>query len=100
MPKAARIGDSVATGHGCDATTTIQGNLQGTVRVEGKLLAVRGDILAPHTILSGTVCVPHTAYTSSGSSSVSAHGIAVCRVGDAADAGSITSGASTVNIGG
>lgn len=100
MPAAARKGDTVATGHDCDATTTIKGTLQTTVRINGLIAAVSGDPLDAHTILSGTVCVPHSANVNAGSSTVRFGGISAARVGDSADAGSITSGSSDVNIGG
>lgn len=100
MPAAARIGDSVATGHACDTTTTIAGISQSTVRINSIIAAVRGDALAAHTILVGTVCVPHGANVNAGSSTVRISGIPAARVGDSADAGSIISGSANVTIGG
>ena len=103
MPAAALAENvsSTTTGHACDATTTIQGTLQSTVRIEGTIGAVKGDPLAPHTILSGTICVDHPGtVVNVGSSTVRLGGIAAARVGDGADAGAITSGAGTVSIGG
>ena len=102
MPAAALAQNvsQTTTGHGCDTVTTVQGALQTTVKIEGTLASVQGDVLAPHTILSGVVCVPHVANVNAGSSTVRIGGIAAARVGDSADAGNITSGAGTVTIGG
>lgn len=102
MPAAALAEDTstVNTGHGCNGTTTVRGTLQTTVRINGIIAAVKGDVLTPHTILSGLVCVPHTAYVNAGSSTVKIAGIPAARVDDSADAGTITSGSGNVNIGG
>lgn len=102
MPAAARAQDidTISTGHACDGTAQIRGTLQSSVFINGNLAAVDGDLIAPHTILSGGVCVPHTAYVNEGSSSVFFEGIAAARVGDSADAGSIITGSSDVFIGG
>ncbi|MCG7944798.1 MAG: PaaR repeat-containing protein [Candidatus Thiodiazotropha taylori] len=93
MEKIARIGDSIATGHGCDATSTIAGG-SSNVFAEGVGVSRQGDAIAPHTIEAGDQCVPHTAVINSGSSTVFANGIPLARVDDSADAGKITSGAS------
>ena len=91
---------AVTTGHACDATTTILGTLVSTVRINNTIAAVNGDLLAPHTILAGISCVPHTANVNVGSSTVRIENIAAARVGDSADAGAITSGSNNVSIGG
>lgn len=100
MPAAARAQnqDTVSTGHPCDATTTIQGTLQTNVYFDQFLAAVQGDVLAPHTYLVGGSCIPHTAYVNEGSPNVFINNIAVARVGDSADQGSIITGSSTVII--
>jgi uncharacterized Zn-binding protein involved in type VI secretion len=100
MPEAARIGDSVSTGHGCDATTTIAGALQSTVFINGIKAAVDGDALAAHTILSGSVCVPHSAVVNNGSQTVFIEGIKAARKDDSADADKITGHSTNVYIGG
>jgi uncharacterized Zn-binding protein involved in type VI secretion len=100
MPAAARLGDPTTTGHACDATTTILGALVSTVRINNIVAAVNGDLLAPHTILAGISCVPHTANVNVGSSTVRIENIAAARVGDSADVGAITSGSNNVSIGG
>ena len=98
MPAIARAEnvDTISTGHGCDATAQIAGTLQTTVYVNGTLAAVKGDAIAPHTILSGAVCVPHSAVVNAGSPNVFFGGIAVARLGDSADAGQIISASANV----
>jgi len=99
MPDAARIGDPITTGHGCDGTSTIKGNLQSKVKIEGIVASVVGDPIEDHTILSGSTCIPHVATVTGKSSKVKFGGKYAARVGDAADAGTITSGSSKVTIG-
>ena len=99
MAAVARIGDIVNSGHACDTVTTI---LSGStnVFVEGVGVARSTDPLSPHTILAGTVCVPHPGtVVNRGSSTVFVNGLSIARVGDSADLGNITSGASTVFAG-
>lgn len=104
MPAAARVGDTVNTGHGCSVTVPIVNTTQTKVKINGILAAVIGDPLAPHTILIDGNCVPHEdpAVTKvlSGSSLVSIEGKAAARVGDLADLGSIITGSPNVIIGG
>lgn len=92
--------DTINTGHACDSTATIQGNLQSKVFIGGNPVAVVGDAIAPHTILVGDDCVVHAAVISGGSSKVFISGIGVARVGDSADAGSVATGSSNVSAGG
>jgi uncharacterized Zn-binding protein involved in type VI secretion len=99
MPAAARLGDTISTGHGCDATSTIAGALISKVKIDGIIAAVIGDAIAAHTILSGPSCVPHSATVGGSSSKVKFQGIYAARVGDGADGGSITSGSPDVIIG-
>lgn len=98
MPAVARIGDPFATGHPCDASSTIA---EGSPDVFANGIAVSrvGDRSAVHDILSGAVCVPHAAPIASGSGTVFVNGIALARVGDAIDAGSITGGSGDVFAG-
>ena len=100
MPEAARIGDSVSTGHGCDATTSIAGSLQSTVFINGVKAAVDGDALAAHTIPSGAACVAHSAVVNNGSETVFIEGIKAARKDDSADADKITGHSPNVYIGG
>ena len=74
--------DTVSTNHGCDPTTTCEGN-SGSVFVEGIGVHRRGDATALHTILVGVSCVPHTAPIAVGSTSVFANGKGIARKGDA-----------------
>lgn len=99
MALCARVGDSVATGHLCDATTTLA-FANHNVNAQGANALRRGDATVTHEILEGIVCVPHVETIKAGSSKVTIGGIPAARLGDACDAGSITSGASKVNIGG
>lgn len=102
MPAVARSQnrDTITTGHPCSATAPIAGTLQTKVFVNGTLGAVKGDPIAPHTILAGSSCVPHSAVVNAGSSKVFFVGIAAARIGDSADAGVIISGSSNVFAGG
>lgn len=102
MPAVARAEntDNISTGHACDGIAAIAGTLQTKVIVNGKIGAVKGDPIAPHTILAGDICVPHSAVINAGSSRVFFAGIAAARIGDSADAGSVISGSSNVFAGG
>lgn len=91
MPAIARIGDTITTGHGCDSTALI-GEGSPDVFCNNIGVAREGDAIAPHTILSGIVCVPHSAVVNEGSPDVFVNNIALARVGDSADQGSIQTG--------
>jgi len=99
MPGIARQGDSVATGHLCDTTTSLASPGQSTVYVNGILACRLGDSTVTHDNLIGAVCVPHTATIGGSSSTVYVSGSLVARIGDACDAGSITGGSSNVFAG-
>lgn len=92
--------DKIATGHPCTSVATIQGALQSKVTIGGNPVAVQGDAIQVHTILSGDNCIPHASSISGGSSKVTIGGIGVARIGDGADAGAIISGSSNVFAGG
>ena len=100
MAKASRCQnkDIINTGHGCDSTAPIQGCLQSTVFINKILGAVKGDPIAPHTILSGPSCIPHNAIVNEGSSNVFYEGIPAARVGHSADQGSIITGSDNVFV--
>jgi uncharacterized Zn-binding protein involved in type VI secretion len=100
MPLAARIGDSIITGHLCSPTSTILTSLQTKVLIGGLPAAVTGSVIAPHTILVGKFCVPHAAVTNAGSTKVFIGGLPANRIGDSADFGCIISGHPKVLIGG
>lgn len=101
MPAVCRIGDSLSTGHGCDGTTTIaDSNTDHTVFANGINIIVIGAPTVVHNIPGGSGCVPHTHQLTAGSSSVYINGIAVGRIGDAADSGAMISGSGNVFAGG
>ena len=99
MPAAARLGDTISTGHGCDGTSTIAGALISKVKIDGIIAAVIGDAIAAHDVPSGAACVSHSATVGGSSSKVKFEGIYAARVDDGADAGTITSGSPNVLIG-
>ena len=99
MPAAARLGDTISTGHGCDGTSTIAGALISKVKIDGIIAAVIGDAIAEHKIPSGAACVSHSATVGGASSKVKFEGIKAARFGDGADSGTITSGSPNVLIG-
>lgn len=100
MPQVARKQrDKVATGHKCDATTTIDKHSRN-VRANGINVTRKGDALVVHTILVGDQCVPHTSKINAGSGSVYCNGIPIARLGDSADKGSIIEGSPNVYAGG
>lgn len=102
MPAVARKGDSFATGHGCNGSSTIvEGS--GDVFTNNIATSRRGDMSAVHSIDAGSdedPCIPHAVPIAGGSSSVFVNGIAIARVGDSIDAGAITSGSPNVFAGG
>ena len=95
MPGVARLNDPTTTGHECDAVTTVIGPSLN-VFVNGLGVERKGDPTAPHTILSGAVCVPHAAVINVGSPNVFINGIPCARVGDSTDGGAITAGSTNV----
>jgi uncharacterized Zn-binding protein involved in type VI secretion len=98
MPAVARIGDSIATGHGCTGSTTLTGP-SGNVFADGLGVERQGDPTVVHAISGRNCSVSHTAAVNAGSGTVFVNGIPIARVGDSADAGSITSGSPTVFAG-
>lgn len=103
MPAVSRFGDTLATGHGCDPTSTLLTPLQYTVRVNGILASVVGTPVAPHTIENPSpppACIPHSnQILNSGSATVRIQGIPVGRIGDSADLGAMIQGSPNVFIG-
>ena len=100
MPAVVRTGDSLSTGHGCTATTTLDTPSQSTVFANGILICRVGDPTVSHPFPPDPPCAPHVANINAGSSTVFVVGAAVGRIGDSADAGAITSGSPTVFAGG
>ena len=98
MAAVARIGDLISTGHGCDGTAPI-GEGSTNVFINGIGCARQTDAIAPHTILSGIVCVPHSAVINTGLATVLVNGLPIARVGDSADQGSIIEGSLNVFAG-
>lgn len=90
--------DSVKTGHLCDTITTTN-KCSSTVFVNGYGTCRNGDAITIHTKPVGDSCSNHTAYITSGSSTVFVDGISVARDSDSADAGSISSGSTNVFAG-
>lgn len=100
MPGIARQGDAVATGHGCDGTTTIAEG-SSNVRINGLGATYSGAQLASHTITNPAVppippCIPHTAQVNAGYGRVLVNGRPIARIGDSADLGTITGGSGNV----
>ena len=100
MPLVCTKGDTLSTGHGCTGSTTLDTPPQSKVTIGGILVAIVGTPTVSHAFPPSPPCAPHVAYVNAGSSKVSIGGIAVARIGDSADAGSMTSGAAKVSAGG
>ena len=98
MPGISRRGDTLTTGHLCDTTSTLAVPGQNVVYVEDALVARKGDNTNSHNTQTGTdefgdpICTPHTASITGSSSKVYVVNELVARIGDAVDAGSLTSG--------
>ena len=95
MPLVARIGDTIATGHGCDGTTTLTGP-SGNVFAYNKGVERQGDPTVSHRVSGRGCSVSHTAAINAGSANVFVNNKPIARIGDSADAGSITSGSPNV----
>jgi len=100
MPAVCREGDALSTGHGCTGATTIDtSNTDGTVKANGINIIVIGAPTVSHTH-SPPLCPAHVSTLAAGSGTVKVNGIAVGRIGDAADAGAMTAGSGDVSAGG
>lgn len=90
MAGASRVGTDAAGG-------TITGPGCSTVKVNGKIISVKGDGVTPHPPKD----TPHmgSPVMVGSSSTVFAGGIAVVRAGDSASCGHSASGSGNVNIG-
>lgn len=102
MSRVARKGDTVNTGHGCSTTTTIAEGSSNVI-IEGSGAAYRGASLAPHTITNPSTapgsppCIDHPGQkVNNGTNKVLVNGKPLARVGDSADLGSISQGATKV----
>jgi len=90
--------DSIATNHGCDATTvTNEGSSK--VLVEGYGVVRDGDQCAVHLFPVGIGCGSHVVSLSSYSNKVYADGKGIGRVGDFYNGHSLTTGSSKVIAG-
>jgi uncharacterized Zn-binding protein involved in type VI secretion len=98
MSPVARIGDSIATGHGCDGTTTLTGP-SDDVFANSLGVEREGDPTVEHAVSGRRCSVSHTATVNVGSGTVYVNNKPIARVGDSADDGSITSGSPTVFAG-
>lgn len=98
MPLLARETDTFDTGHGCTSTSTLDAPTQSIVKVQGQFVARLDDPTVSHTH-SPPACPSHVEKIRGSSAVVKVAGKLVGRVGDACDAGTITSGASAVNVG-
>ena len=98
MPGVARKDDTISTGHGCDGTSTIIGptGASANVFVNNRAVECKGNPVAAHTIMSGIVCVPHSAVINIGSPTVFVGNIEVARLTDSVDSGNITSASTNV----
>jgi uncharacterized Zn-binding protein involved in type VI secretion len=99
MPGVCRKGDLLATGHGCAPVTVLNFPSQNTVQADFILVARQGDPTIVHTI-GGSTCVPHVAFVNKGSATVLVEFSPVARIGDSADLGAMTTGSSTIIVGG
>jgi uncharacterized Zn-binding protein involved in type VI secretion len=100
MPAVCRVGDSLSTGHGCTAVTTIaSSNTNDTVKANGINIIVVGAPTVSHPAPPNPPCPPHVRFLNAGSSTVKINGIAVGRVGDSADSGAMITGSSNISIG-
>ena len=97
--KVARLGDPVATGHGCTPVTAIQGPCSSNVKINGIKAARQTDILVPHTIGTPPFCAGHPPAVNLGSTTVKVNGLPIARFGDSADLGTITNGSTNVFAG-
>jgi len=98
MPGVARLGDPISTGHGCDGATTLTGP-SGDVFADGIAVERAGDPTVSHRVSGRGCSVSHVAAINAGSGSVFVNGKPLARIGDSADAGSITGGSGTVFAG-
>ena len=96
---AVRDFDTLTTGHGCAATTTLSFSLVRTVKANGIAGAVVGTPTVSHNAPicpPPNICCPHIMFLNAGSPNVYVEGVKVARIGDSADAGAMTGGSPTV----
>ena len=95
-----RLGDTLATGHGCDTTTVLDFPGQAKVFANGKPMARCGDPTVTHLIPCPCppCCCPHIAYLCDCSTNVIVVGIGQSRLGDCCDAGEMIQGSPNVYV--
>ena len=98
MPAAARVGDTIATGHGCDTVSTIAGPGNPRVMIEGQPAATVGDLSDPHTYGVPPFCISHTMPITTGCPKVWVGGKHIAMFGSQIDSGTVTGGASRVSV--
>lgn len=100
MPAASFHKHSTTTGHPCTPVISVSAALNSKVKIQGQNGLVKGDPVDPHTILSGSSCVPHPGQKiTGGSSKVFYMGIPAARIGDGADGGAMIGGSAKVICG-
>lgn len=99
MPPVSRIGDTISTGHGCDGVTTLTGPSEN-VLVNNIGVERQGDPTVSHRVSGRNCSNSHIAVVNAGSGTVFVNNKPIARIGDSADAGSITSGSPNVFAGG
>ena len=92
MPAISRHRDKCRTGHACSPTAPVLCS-QFTVFANGKPILVKGNRVAPHTILvpgPPPKCVGHKASPTGSSKTVFVNGLGVGRRGDSAANGAMS----------
>jgi uncharacterized Zn-binding protein involved in type VI secretion len=84
MPAVSRIGDAVATNHGCDGATTMAAG-SGDVLANGIGVVRVGDVDNVHRFGGRNCSAQHQVALSAGSGTVFANGKAIGRVGDGSE---------------
>jgi uncharacterized Zn-binding protein involved in type VI secretion len=98
MPAVARLGDTIATGHGCDGTTTLT-SPSGDVFANNIGIERQGDPTVTHRYGGRGCSAQHAVSIVAGSGTVFVNNKPIARIGDPVDSGSITSGSPTVFAG-
>jgi uncharacterized Zn-binding protein involved in type VI secretion len=92
MPAVCVKGDTLSTGHGCVATTTLDTPGQTKVKIGGILVATVGTKTVSHPFPPSPPCAPHIAQVNAGSAKVTIGGIPIARINDSTDGGSMITG--------
>ena len=102
MPGIAREDDTCTTGHGCNTTTSLDGDdASQNVYANNRRVERKGDSTVIHLVNFGPACIIHTDTIKSGSDTVYVNDKPVARMGDDVDvAGNITSASTNVFVNG